>query len=50
MSPTHVLRYEDSAAAAAGLLTLMFRGLFILYGKSNRIFTKKIGAVACRPA
>lgn len=37
------------AAAAAGLLTLVFRGLFILYGKSNRIFTKKIGAVAVRP-
>jgi len=30
--------------AAAGLLTLGFRALFILYGKSNKIFTKKIAA------
>lgn len=37
------------AAAAAGLLTLIFRALFVLYGKSNRIFTKKIGAVAVNP-
>lgn len=32
-----------------GLLHLAFRLLFILYGKSNRIFTKKIGAVARKP-
>lgn len=38
------------AAAVAGLLTLMFRAFFILYGKSNRIFTKKIGAVAFKPS
>jgi 2-polyprenyl-3-methyl-5-hydroxy-6-metoxy-1,4-benzoquinol methylase len=35
--------------ASAGL-SLAFRGLFALYGKSNRIFTKKIAAVAVRPA
>lgn len=35
------------ALAVASALTLMFRALFILYGKPNRIFTKKIGA-ACR--
>lgn len=38
------------AAATAGLLTLVFRALFVLYGKSNRIFTKKIGAVAIKSA
>lgn len=38
------------AMGIAGLLTLTFRCLFILYGKSNRIFTKKIGAVCRRPA
>lgn len=38
------------AAAAAGFLHLVFRGLFVLYGKSNRIFTKKIAAAATRPA
>ena len=32
--------------AVSALLTGIFRALFILYGKSNRIFTKKIGAVA----
>jgi len=31
---------------AAGLLTLCFRALFIMYGKSNKIFTKKIAACA----
>ena len=35
------------AWAAAALLDVFFRAAFILYGKSNRIFTKKIGAV-CR--
>jgi SAM-dependent methyltransferase len=34
------------ALAIAGALTLFFRFCFVLYGKSNRIFTKKIGA-AC---
>lgn len=32
------------------LLTLFFRGAFILYGKSNRLFTKKIAAVCRKPA
>jgi len=31
---------------AAGLLTLCFRALFVMYGKSNKIFTKKIAACA----
>lgn len=30
-------------------LSLAFKILFALYGKSNRIFTKKIGAVAMKP-
>ncbi len=30
-------------------LHALFRGLFILYGKHNRLFTKKIAAVARRP-
>lgn len=34
----------------AGLLSLCFRIAFVLYGKSNAIFTKKIGAVAKNPA
>lgn len=34
---------------AAGTLHLFFRAAFILYGKSNRIFTKKIAAVCRRP-
>ncbi|WP_435105004.1 class I SAM-dependent methyltransferase [Arhodomonas sp. AD133] len=33
--------------AASGLFTLFFRACFIMYGKKNRLFTKKIGAV-CR--
>jgi SAM-dependent methyltransferase len=37
------------AWAASALLSLGFRVLFILYGKHNRIFTKKIGAVATKP-
>jgi SAM-dependent methyltransferase len=37
------------AWAASALLTLLFRATFILYGKSNRIFTKKIAAVCRRP-
>ena len=35
------------AWAIAGCLTLTFKALFLLYGKPNKIFTKKIGAV-CR--
>jgi SAM-dependent methyltransferase len=34
----------------AALLSLLFRTAFILYGKENRIFTKKIAAVGRRPA
>ena len=37
------------AWAVSGTLSVLFRGLFILYGKSNRIFTKKIAAVAFKP-
>lgn len=37
------------AWAAAATLHLIFRALFVLYGKENRIFTKKIAAVARRP-
>jgi SAM-dependent methyltransferase len=36
--------------AATGLLSLLFRICFKLYGKSNRIFTKKIAAAARRDA
>jgi len=35
------------AWAASSLLSLMFRAAFILYGKENKIFTKKLSAV-CR--
>lgn len=34
----------------AAFLHLLFRGGFILYGKSNKIFTKKFGAVCRKPA
>lgn len=34
---------------ASALLTLFFRLSFILYGKKNRLFTKKIGAICRRP-
>lgn len=34
----------------ATLLHLLFRAAFILYGKSNKIFTKKFGAVCRKPA
>ena len=37
------------AWAASSFLHLTFRALFILYGKSNKIFTKKIAAVAFKP-
>ena len=36
--------------AVTGTLHLMFRILFKLYGKSNRIFTKKIAAVCRKPS
>ncbi len=36
------------AWAISSALSVLFRGLFILYGKSNKVFTKKIGAVAVR--
>lgn len=35
--------------AVTGCLHLVFRILFKLYGKSNKTFTKKIGAVCVRP-
>ena len=38
------------AWAASALLSVLFRAAFVLYGKSNRIFTKKIAAVCTRPA
>ena len=34
----------------SGLFTVFFRASFILYGKNNRIFTKKIGSVSYKPA
>jgi SAM-dependent methyltransferase len=34
----------------AGLYTLFFRASFIMYGKSNKLFTKKIGAACVKPA
>jgi 2-polyprenyl-3-methyl-5-hydroxy-6-metoxy-1,4-benzoquinol methylase len=34
---------------ASALLHLMFTALFIMYGKSNRLWTKKIGAVCEKP-
>lgn len=37
------------AWAASALFTALFRIFFILYGKSNKIFTKKIAAVCIRP-
>lgn len=44
---TNPLNYV--AWGVSSLLSLTFRLLFILYGKSNRIFTKKIAAVAFKP-
>ena len=35
--------------AMASLYTLFFRVSFIMYGKSNKLFTKKIGAVSRKP-
>lgn len=37
------------AMAAAGLLSFFFRASFKLYGKFNRVFTKKIAAVCIKP-
>jgi 2-polyprenyl-3-methyl-5-hydroxy-6-metoxy-1,4-benzoquinol methylase len=37
------------AWGASALLALLFRAAFVLYGKSNRIFTKKIAAVCRKP-
>lgn len=42
-NPFNYVAWGVSAALSA-----LFRGLFILYGKSNKIFTKKIAAVAYR--
>ena len=38
------------AWGVTGFLHLVFRALFVLYGKSNRVFTKKIAAVAVKQA
>ena len=35
--------------AVSALYTLFFRASFIMYGKSNKIFTKKIGAICVKP-
>lgn len=37
------------AMAASRLLSLTFRALFLLYGKKNKLFGKKIAAAAVRP-
>jgi SAM-dependent methyltransferase len=37
------------AMAVSGMLSLTFRGLFMLYGKRNKLFGKKIAASALRP-
>lgn len=37
------------AMAAAGALALLFRACFLLYGKKNRLFGKKIAATCLRP-
>lgn len=37
------------AMAAAAMLSLIFRALFLLYGKKNKLFAKKIAAAALRP-
>ena len=36
------------AWAVSATMSLIFRAFFIIYGKENRIFTKKIAAVAIR--
>lgn len=40
--------WEAPDDIVAALFTAFFRASFVLYGKKNRIFTKKIGAVARR--
>lgn len=35
--------------AVSGLLHAMFRGFFIMYGKENKIFTKKIASACFKP-
>jgi SAM-dependent methyltransferase len=37
------------AMAAAGALALCFRACFLLYGKKNRLFSKKIAATCVKP-
>ncbi|MBS0614738.1 MAG: hypothetical protein JSS24_16345, partial [Proteobacteria bacterium] len=37
------------AMAAAATLKLMFRACYILYGKNNKLFSKKIAASCIRP-
>jgi hypothetical protein len=37
------------AWALASAMNLFFRAAFVLYGKSNKLFTKKIAAVAIKP-
>ena len=37
-----------AAWAVSSALSVLFRALFVIYGKSNRIFTKKIAAVAMK--
>ncbi len=38
------------AWAVSSFFSFTFRALFVLYGKKNKIFTKKIAAVASRPS
>jgi SAM-dependent methyltransferase len=38
------------AMAASGALSLFFRACFLLYGKKNKLFGKKIAATCLRPA
>lgn len=38
------------AMAAAASLKLLFRATYVLYGKKNRLFSKKIAAASVRPA
>ena len=42
--------FNWAAWAASALLSAAFRAAFVLYGKSNRIFTKKIAAICEKPA
>jgi SAM-dependent methyltransferase len=38
------------AMAAAAVLKLLFRMCYVLYGKKNKLFSKKIGATGVRPS